>query len=192
MIGDHAFTSFLPPPNRASGSVMSSDEPRGESSPKELEKRIKEHLLAALHVLTSLKLDATLYLFHHGQNAHRDPFSGNDLDEVYTAYEEQANDCRRLWMKLRVSSERQATRTKATGNSSPSRSRLNLERSSSPLEYQSALDEDELAEIRRDGHVTPMDIDPVVVEPDVPRPPTSMANPLPPKPKPKVRLAHLE
>jgi len=171
---------------------MSSDEPQGEPSPKELEQRIKGYLLAALRALSPLQLDISLYLLHHGQNARRDPFGGNDLDEVYTMYEERANDCRRLWMKLRASSEKQASLTKATGNSPPSRSRLGLERSSSPLEYQSALDEDELAETRRDHHVTPMDIDPVEAEPDVPRPLASTANPLPAKPKPKVRLAHPE
>lgn len=169
---------------------MSSDEPKGEPSPEELEKRIKECLLAAFHTLHPLHVDISLYLLQHGQNTRRDPFGGNDLDKAYTMYEERANECRRLWMKLRASSERQASQAKAAGNSSPSRSRLNLERSSSPLEYQSALDEDELTETQRDSHVTPMDVDPVVAEPDVPRPLTSMANPVRPKPKPKVRIAH--
>lgn len=171
---------------------MSSDEPKGEQSPKELEKRIKGYLLAALHTLTHLQFDVSLYLLHHGQNARRDPFGGNDLDEVYTMYEERANDCRRLWMKLRASSEKQASVTKATGKSPLPRSRLGLERSSSPLEYQSALEEDEPAETQRDSHITPMDVDPVEPEPDVPRPLMPTANLFPTRPKPKVRLVHPE
>ena len=168
---------------------MSSDE--REPSPEELERRIKGYLLAALRALNPLQLDISLYLLHHGQNARRDPFGGNDLDEVYAMYEERANNCRRLWMKLRVSSEKQASLTKAAGNSPPSGSRPSLERSSSPSEYQSALDEDELAEARADSHVKPMDVDPVEAEPDVPRPLAFMANSLPAKKtKPKVRLAH--
>jgi len=166
---------------------MSSDELKDEPSPKELERRIKGYLLAALRALNPLQLDVSLYLLHHGQNARRDPFGGNDLDEVYTMYEERSNDCRRLWMKLRASSERQASLKKTAGNSPPSRPRGDLERSSSPLEYQSALDEDEQAEIQGDKHVTPMDVDPAEAEPDVPKPSTLV---VPPKLKPKVRLAY--
>lgn len=91
-------------------------------------------------------------------------------------------------MKLRAASERRTSQTKAAGNSSPSRSRLGLERSSSPLEYQSALDEDEAAEIQRNNQVTPMEVDPVEAERDVHRLPTPTIDPPPPKPKSKVRL----
>ena len=187
----HAFTSFLPPPNRTPGSVMSCDQSKGEPSPKELEKRIKEYLLTAIRALHPLQLDVSLYHIQ-SENACRDPFGGSDLDVVYALYEQGANECRRLWMKLRALSEKQASLTKSTGGSPPSGSRLGLERSSSPLEYQSALDEDESAETRRDRQVTPMDVDPVEAEPDVPRPLVSTANPLPAKTKPKVRLVHPE
>jgi len=184
----HPHTS--PPPHRTPGSAMSSDEPKDEASPEELEKRIKGHLLAALHTITHLQLDISLYLLHHGQNSRRDPFGGNDLDQAYTMYEERANDCRRLWMKLRASSEKQGSLMKPAGNSPPSRSPFGLERSSSPLEYQSALDEDEPTETKRDNQVTPMDVDPAEAEPDVPRRVTPVVDLSRLKSKPKVCPAH--
>lgn len=152
---------------------------------KELGGRITNHLLTALQTLSSLNLDISLYLFHHTQNVRRDPFDGNGLDEAYTMYEERANDCRRLWMKLRAASAKQATWAETGGDMSPSRPRL--EKSPSPLEYQSALDDDELIEIRRRNQVTPMEIDPV--EPE--RPSTPANDPSSPKLKPKVRYAYL-
>jgi len=158
-----------------------------QPGPKELEERIRNYLLTALRTLTSLNLDISLYHFYHIQNIGRDPFGGNGLDEAYTMYEEQARNCQRWWMKLRAASEKQASGMGAANISPPPGSRPDPRRSPSPLEYQSALDEDELAGTRRD-EVTPMDIDPVEVEQGLPLPPTSVIGPPPPKPKPKVRL----
>ena len=168
---------------------MGSGELKDDPSPKDLEERIRGYLLAALHVLHPLHLDVSLYLLQHGQNARRDPFGGNDLDAVYNMYEERANECRRLWMKLRALSEKQASLMKTADNSLPSTSRV--ERSSSPLEYQSALDDDEPAATQGDKHVTPMDIDPAEAEQDVPKPLTPVLDFSSLKSKPKVRPVHL-
>ena len=168
---------------------MCSSEQKDRPSLKVLEERIENCLFTAFHTLHSLSEDISLYLFHHtNRNTRRDPFGGNRLDDAYTMYEERANDCRRLWMKLRSASEKQASLTEPAGNSSPPRNRLDSERSSSPLEYESALDENELVGTQRNNQVTPMDIDPAEAERDVPRPPTPTIDPPPPKPKPKVRL----
>ena len=173
--------------------AMYSGGPEDRPSPKELEERIRDYLFATLRTLTSLNLDISLYLWHHdNQNPRRDPFGGNGLDDAYTLYEERANDCRRLWMKLRAASEKRTSLTKAAGNSSPPRSRLDLERSSSPLEYQSAIEENEPAETRRNNQVTPMDVDPVEMERDIPWPSTPVIDLPPPKSKLKVRLCSLQ
>ena len=158
-----------------------------QPGPKELEDRINSYLLTALRTVSSLNLDISLYLILYVRNARRDPFGGNDLDGAYTMYEEQANNCRRLWMQLRAASEKRNSLAKATGDLSPPRSRLGLERSPSPLEYQSALDEDE--ETKGNNRVTPMDVDPVKTEQDVLQLPAPALRP--PGPKPKVCLSPL-
>ena len=153
---------------------------------EDLEKRIRDYLFSALRTLHSLHLDIAMYLLHHNQDVRRDPLSGNGLDDIYTMYEERANECRRLWMKVRALSEQRASTTGAA-ESSPSGFRSDLETSLSPLDYQSALGEDEPARAQRSDKVTPMDVDPVKVEQDLPRLPTPAADPRPPKPKTKVR-----
>jgi len=142
---------------------MSSDKANGEPRTEELSKSIRRYLLAAMHVLNPLDLDVSLYLLDHNQS---DPFGGNDLDDIYSMYEERANNCRRLWMKLRALSEKHASRSKAPGNPPQPRSPL---RSPSPLERHSAVDEDDLAETRRENQDGPAEIDPAEPEPDVPR-----------------------
>jgi hypothetical protein len=116
-----------PPPTTIAASAMYSVGYEDQSGPKDLEGRIGGYLVTALRTLSSLNLDISLYLLHHTQNARRDPLCGNGLDEAYTMYEERANECRRLWMKVRAVSERRASITGAA-DSSPSRSRLDPER----------------------------------------------------------------
>lgn len=160
---------------------------KDQCSTEDLEQRIRDYLFSALRTLHSLHLDISVYLLHHkAQNVRRDPLSGNGLDDLYTMYEERANECRRLWMKVRAVSE-QRTSTTGAADSFPSGSRPNLETSLSPLEYQSAPDEDEPAGAQTNDQVTAMDVDPVKVEQDLPRLPTPAANLHPPKPKNKVR-----
>jgi len=160
---------------------------KDQCSFEDLETRIRDYLFSALRTLHSLHLDISVYLLHHNaQNVHRDPLSGNGLDDLYTMYEERANECRRLWMKVRAVSEQRTSTTRAA-DSFPSGSRSDLETSLSPLKYQSAPCEDEPAGPRRNDQVTPMDVDPVKVEQDLPRLPTPAADPHPPKPKTKVR-----
>jgi hypothetical protein len=67
-----------------------------QPSPKNLEGRIRSHLVTTLRTLSSLNLDISPYLLHHTQNARCDPLYGNGLDEAYTMYVERANECRRL------------------------------------------------------------------------------------------------
>ena len=162
-----------------------------EPSAEDLEERIRSYLVTALRTLSSLNLDISLYLLHHTQDVRRDPFGGNGLDEVYTMYEERANECRRLWMKIRAASEKRASITGAA-DSSPSKSRLNLETPLSLLEYRSALDEDEPAGAQGNNQVTPMDVDPVKVGRNLPRPQTPAVDSRPPKQKPKVRPCLLQ
>lgn len=159
---------------------------QGQHSVKDLEKKINESLLSALHTLHTAQLDISLYLLHHNtQDIRRDPLSGNGLDEVYSMYEERANECRRLWMKVRALSEKRISTT-GPAESFPSGSRLDLQTSVSPLEYQSTPDEDELGGARRNDRVAIMDVDPADVEQDNPRLSTSPADPHPPVPKNKV------
>ena len=157
-----------------------------EPSAKELEERIGNYLLAIFRTLNSLNENVSLYLFYHIQNIRRDPFGGNKLDEAYTMYEERANECRRLWMKLRAASGERASLAEAADNSAQPRSRLVF--SPSPLEYQSAPEEAEFGETQRNNQVTPMEVDPVELERDVPRPPTPLLDLRSSKSKPKVRL----
>jgi len=165
---------------------MHSGSHKKQPGPKELEERIKTYLLTALGTLSSLNLDISLYLLHHVRNVRREPFGENDLDETYAMYEERANNCHRLWMQLRATSEQRASLANAAGDSSLPKSCSSLKRSPSPLEYQSTLGEDE--ETRGNNQVTPMDVDPVEAERDVPRPPTPAADLHAPKPKPMVCL----
>ena len=162
---------------------------KDDPSLRELEGRIKDYLLSALQTLASLNVDISLYLYHHDhttQNAHRDPLGGNGLDEAYNLYEQQANDCRRWWMRLRTASEKRA---KTINDLPPSSSRLDTESPSSPLEYQSALDEDEVFEGRRNGQITPVDVD---AARHIPRPQTPIADQRPLKPKSEVRIRPLQ
>jgi len=157
---------------------------KDQCSAEVLEKRIRDYLLSALRTLHSLHLDISMYLLHHNvQNVRRDPLIGNGLDDIYTMYEERANECRRLWMKVRAVSEQRTSTTGAAG-SFPSGSHSDPETSLSPFEYQSALGEDGSAGAQRNE---PMDVDPVKVEQDLPRPPTPATDPHPPKQKTKVR-----
>lgn len=144
-------------------STMRGDQP----GPEELEERIKGCLLTVITDLSSLNMDITLYLFHHIPNIHHNPF--NRLDEFYTIYEERANECRRLWIRLRAASKNQTSFTRVADNPSSSKSRLDLETSPSPLEYQSEFGADELAETRGNDRAMPMDVDPVKAEQDPPQ-----------------------
>lgn len=74
-------------------------------------------MLAAAYTLHTLQLDLLLYLLQYGENSYHDLFSGNNLDDVYTIYEEWANKCQREWMKLQVASEKLVSLLKAPGNS---------------------------------------------------------------------------
>ena len=163
------------------------DQPGAE----DLEERIGNYLVTALRTLSSLNLDISLYLLHHTQNVRRDPLGENGLDEAYTMYEERANECRRLWMRVRAVSEKRASIT-GTTDSSPSKSRSDLETSPSPLEYQSAIDEDESTGAQENDQVVPMDVDPVRAERAPLRPSTPTVDLHPPKPKPKVRPCLLQ
>ena len=89
-------------------------------------------------------------------------------------YEEQANNGRRLWMKLRAWSETETPSMNAAGESYRPTSRAPV-RSPSPLEYQSDTGEDQSTAVKRghDGAVTPAVIDLTEAEPNanVPQPP---------------------
>ena len=169
----------------AAPAMYSGDE--NQPSPEDLEKRIRNYLIAIFRTVSNLNQDVSLYLFYHIKNIHRDPLGGNELDRAYNMYEGQANECRRLWMSIRATSEKRASAAEATNNSFPLKSHVDSETSISPLDYQSALGEGELPEIKREEQVTPMDVDPVDTEREPPRPPTSEVDPHL-KSKPKVRL----
>jgi len=147
----HLLTSFHPAPNQTRGLMMYSDKLKGESSPKELEGRIKGHLLVAFRAASSLHQDGLLYLFQYGENDSRGPFDGNDLDEIYDIFENSVNDCRRLWMKLRASSKKQAPILEAAGSSlASSGSRFGMEGPPSSSEQHLALDEGQPPEPRKE------------------------------------------
>ena len=150
-----------------------------QRSVEDLEKTLENRLFSAFSTIHALQLDISMYLLHHNaQGVRRNPLSGNMLDDIYIAYEERANDCRRLWMKVRAMPEQRAS-TMGVAGSSLSGSRSDLETSPSPLEHRSALGEDELAGAQKNDQVTPMDV-------DLPRLPKPAADPHPPKPTTKV------
>lgn len=165
---------------------MDWDSGNHEPSRKELMKKISKSLRALLRTLSIVNLDITIYqlTWHTAEHIRRHPSEWNKLDDAYTAYEEQANNCRRIWMKLRAVSEREASRVNVGGNSSAPGFRP-VDRSPSPLEYLSESDEDEVPGIKMDQDV-PMDLDPT--ERDIPRPPTPATDLPPHKPRQKVRL----
>jgi len=187
MIDRHALTVPPPPTPIATPAMYSGDE--GQPNPEDLEKRIRNYLVAIFRTLNNLNEDISLYLWYHlDLNIRRDPLGGNGLDGAYNMYEEKSNECRRLWMSIRATSEKRASSMEGTNNSSPSKSRAGLDASLSPLEYQSAHGEDELPEMKKEDQVTPMDVDPVEVKRESPQPPTPKIDPHPTKPKSKVRL----
>ena len=159
---------------------------QGQHSVKDLEKKINESLLSTLHTLHTAQLDISLYLLHYNtQDIRHDPLSSNGLDEVYSMYEERANECQRLWMKVWALSEQQISAT-GPAESFPSGSRLDLRTLVSPLEYQSTPDKDELGGAWRNDQIAIIDVDPVDVEQDNLWLSTSPADPHPPVPKTKV------
>lgn len=154
----------------------------GPPGPRELVGSISNSLFTLFRTLTSTNSDITMYLVHHAvKDINENRHVWTKLDESYAVYEEQANHCRRLWMKLRASAE-EISSTKATGSSSFAPEPRLRGRSPSPLEYQSEHGEDGPAKA-----IAPMDIDPVGAEGDDHRPPTLQAvDPPPQKQKPKV------
>ena len=154
---------------------------------KELAVRIRESLLTVLRTLNSVNSD--IYDYHHYhlvKEISPDPSEWKKLEEVYASFEDQANHCRRLWLTLRTATGGRASPTKGASDSSASGSRPR-ERSPSPLEYQSDPDEGRPAGTGRGDQVTPMEVDPVEVERDIPRPETPPVAPPPSRRKPKVR-----
>lgn len=140
---------------------------------KELAGKIGNSLLELFRILHSANFDITIYRnYHAAEDIRRDPYAWGKLDEAYTTYEEQANNCRRLWMRLRAMAEKEILQaTKTGGTSTTSEVRLRG-RSPSPLEYQSDPWEDEPARIGKVNQVASMDIDPVKAESDDQGPPT--------------------
>ena len=158
---------------------------KDKPGPKELVERISESLLTMFLTLSSVNSDISLY--HYQQTAlkiRRDPSAWDRLDEAYAIYEEQANHCRRLWMKLRAASEKEVSQTGGAGSSSANGIRP-LERSPSPLEYQSEHGEDNLSEIKKED-IAPMVVDPVETKRGSLRQTTPVIDLLAPKPKSKV------
>lgn len=187
MIGQHALPVPPPSPQIAAPAMYSGGE--NQHSPEDLEKRITDYLVAIFRILSNLNQDVSLYLFYHLENdIRRDPLGGTALNRAYNMYEAQTNEYRRLWMSIRATSEKRASAIEATNSTFPSRSHVDPETTISPLEYQSAHGEDELPEIKREDQVTPMDVDPVDAERDLPRPPIPEVDPRHTKPKSKVRL----
>ena len=141
---------------------------KDQLGPKELAGRISESLLVLFRTLSSANSDISIYLLRYAiEDIRRDPYAWAKLDEAYTIYEEQANHCRRSWMKLRATAEKDVPKTITAVGTSPAPEFRSQGRSPSPLEYQSDHGEHELDKI---DQVTVMDVDPP-----------------PPNPKPKVR-----
>ena len=70
-------------------------------SSKELVGRISEFLLAMFCTLPSANSNISIYHYYHAaKHIHHDPCAWAKLDEAYTMYKEQSNDCQRLWMGL--------------------------------------------------------------------------------------------
>ena len=147
--------------------------------------KISESLLTLFRTLCSTNSDISIYHLHHAvEHIRRDPYTWGKLDETYTMYEEQANNCRRLWMKLRATAEKEMARADTAAGTASAPVPHFRGRSPSPLEYQSDHGGDEPAKAEKVDRVTPMDIDP---QGDDQRPPVLAVDPPPPKPKRKVR-----
>lgn len=146
---------------------MDSGRPKDLQDLKELGEKINQDLLTLFLTLSSVNSDVSVYKYWHTVEKIRlDPSAWDKIDEAYTIYEEQANDCRRHWMKLRSMFEKEKSQMNAAGTSSVV-GIGSLGRPPPPLEYQSGRFEGELGEIKRKD--------------------------LPPKPKSEVRprLSHI-
>ena len=70
-------------------------------SSKDLQDKISESLLTSFLTLSSMNTDISIYIHRHAiEDIRRDPDAWKKINESYPMYEEQANNCRRLWMKL--------------------------------------------------------------------------------------------
>ena len=167
---------------------------RDKLGSKELVERISGSLLTLFDTLSMTNRDITFYFFRHAvEEIRRDPDAWTRLDEAYTIYEEQANNCRRLWMKIRSTAEKEMSHVKTTGGTSALPEPRSRGRSPSSLEYQSEPGEGDmtLTLTGRVDQVAPIDIDLAGVERDHQRPPTPVVDPPPPRPKRKVRRCSL-
>ena len=129
-------------------------------SPKELVERISESLLTSSRMLSSTNTDISIYALHQAiEDIRRNPEAWAEIDGSYSMYEEQADNCRRLWMKLRSIAEKEGPKTTTTGHTSFAPEFRLQERSPPPLGYQSGHGEDKfestIGRIDED-----MDIDP--------------------------------
>ena len=170
-----AYVLVIPPP-RAAIAMDREVGRKNRLSTKDLVERISESLFTLFHTLSSTNTDISIYGHYHAiEDIRRDPEAWAKIDQSYNIYEEQANNCRRLWMKLRSIAEKEVPRTTTTGSTSFAPEFRSEERSPSPLEYQSDHWEDTKPErtIGRIDEATDMDVDPP-----------------PPNPKRKVRRCH--
>jgi hypothetical protein len=186
-VHDQPYGLVVSPPSAAI--AMNPGSQDREPSPEELLERIHKSLLLLFRTLSAVNTDVSLY--HHGIRNNRSYISAwHKLDEAYSMYEEQANNGRRLWMKLRAWSEKEHPLMDAAGGSFLPVEKAPV-RSPSPLEYQSDAGEDQQAATTSGHEVTPMDIDLPGPQHDIPRPSIPVVDPPPPKPTSKVRL-HLQ
>ena len=153
--------------------------------PRELVGRIAESLLMLFRTLSAANSDISIYCYYHAvEDIRRDLHAWKKLDEAYLMFEEQANNCRRLWMRLRATAEKAVPLINSASETSSAPELHLLGRSPSPLEYQSEPGEGEPT--KAVDQFTPMDLDPVEAERGNRRPPpTPVADP-PPQLKRKV------
>jgi hypothetical protein len=141
---------------------------QAKPGPVELAERISDSLIGLFFTLSSANSDISLYRLQHTvDKISQDPSTWKKMDEAYSMYEEQSNQCRRLWMKLRAASENETSQANGASTSSVHGIRPS-ERSPSPLEYQSeTYDEDEPRVDQRE------DVTPTIAEIVTPSGPTS-------------------
>lgn len=172
---------------RQASTVMNFDSFEGEFDPKQLSERINNLLLTLSRTLATVSYAVSVSLYDCKlQGVHCDPSDWICLEETHAMYKGQSDHFQWLWTRLRAAYEKKIPSSSGDQNSSGSELRP-LEKSPSPLGYQSEAGRDGRVMGKGEERVVPMDIDPEKAEDNgFFRPPTPGAHPSTSKWKIKV------
>ena len=177
-------------PHPPAATTMDPGGRRDKIGSKELVSKMNESLLTLFNLLSSTNVDIALYVYHHKvEEIRRDPNTWTKLDHAYTMYEEQANHCRRLWMKFRSMVEKEMSHVNTTGGTSALPEPRLQERLLPSLEYESRPGEGKtpITSTGRIDQVTPPHMDLAAIKRNHQRPADPVVDPPPPSPTRKVR-----